>query len=114
MPASASADPNQQQDLNISDALHYIDTIKTMYRDKPEVYTGFLDIMKDFKSQAIDTNAVISRVAALFRDNPMLIHEFGAFLPRGYTVRISDDGGSGGVTVIITTPQGTTVVPVQI
>ena len=38
--------------LNVTDALSYLDAVKVQFQDKPEVYNQFLDIMKDFKSQA--------------------------------------------------------------
>jgi hypothetical protein len=38
--------------LNVTDALSYLDAVKVQFNDKPEVYNRFLDIMKDFKSQA--------------------------------------------------------------
>lgn len=38
--------------LNVTDALSYLDAVKVQFQDKPDVYNHFLDIMKDFKSQA--------------------------------------------------------------
>jgi paired amphipathic helix protein Sin3a len=34
------------------DALSYLDQVKVQFSDQPDVYNRFLDIMKDFKSQA--------------------------------------------------------------
>lgn len=34
------------------DALTYLDQVKLKFSDHPDVYNRFLDIMKDFKSQA--------------------------------------------------------------
>ena len=36
--------------LNVTDALGYLDAVKSQFQDKPDVYNQFLDIMKDFKS----------------------------------------------------------------
>ena len=36
----------------IQDALSYLDQVKVRFVDQPDVYNRFLDIMKDFKSQA--------------------------------------------------------------
>lgn len=36
----------------IQDALSYLDQVKVRFVDHPDVYNRFLDIMKDFKSQA--------------------------------------------------------------
>lgn len=38
--------------LNVKDALTYLDQVKVKFADQPEVYNRFLDIMKEFKSQA--------------------------------------------------------------
>lgn len=37
--------------LNVTDALSYLDAVKVQFHDRPDVYNVFLDIMKDFKSQ---------------------------------------------------------------
>ncbi len=37
--------------LNVTDALSYLDAVKHQFHDRPDVYNRFLDIMKDFKSQ---------------------------------------------------------------
>lgn len=36
----------------LKDALSYLDQVKVQFADQPDVYNRFLDIMKDFKSQA--------------------------------------------------------------
>lgn len=36
--------------LNVTDALSYLDAVKQQFHDRPDVYNNFLDIMKDFKS----------------------------------------------------------------
>lgn len=38
--------------LFTQDALSYLDQVKVRFADQPDVYNRFLDIMKDFKSQA--------------------------------------------------------------
>lgn len=40
--------------LNVTDALSYLDAVKRQFEDRPDVYNKFLDIMKDFKSQMYD------------------------------------------------------------
>lgn len=42
---------SQNRQLNVKDALTYLDQVKIQFSDRPEVYNRFLDIMKDFKSQ---------------------------------------------------------------
>jgi len=47
--------------------------VKMEFSDKPEIYNEFLDIMKNFKAQEIDTPGVIQRVSTLFRGYNKLI-----------------------------------------
>ncbi|EKM61386.1 uncharacterized protein PHACADRAFT_134990 [Phanerochaete carnosa HHB-10118-sp] len=100
-----SPDAGMARPLNVSDALGYLDAVKVQFQDKPDVYNHFLDIMKDFKSQAIDTPGVIHRVSTLFQGNPTLIQGFNTFLPPGYRIELSSDPRNlNGITV--TTPTG--------
>jgi len=50
-PVSYTEAQSVDRPLNVSDALSYLDAVKTQFQDQPEVYNHFLDIMKDFKSQ---------------------------------------------------------------
>ncbi|KAL3998087.1 Sin3 co-repressor family protein [Acanthocheilonema viteae] len=86
--------------LRVEDALCYLDQVKQQFADAPDVYINFLDVMKDFKSQAIDTPGVIKRVSRLFRGRPNLIIAFNTFLPPGFDVSVD------GIKVIITEPNG--------
>lgn len=45
---SVSTDSRQ---LNVHDALGYLDAVKNKFQTNPDVYNDFLEIMKDFKSQ---------------------------------------------------------------
>ncbi|KAK9768683.1 hypothetical protein K7432_000515 [Basidiobolus ranarum] len=92
--------------LNVRDALSYLDQVKIQFHDQPDVYNRFLDIMKDFKSQAIDTPGVIDRVSNLFRGHPSLISGFNTFLPPGYRIEISPNAHDPH-NVRVTTPNGT-------
>ncbi len=99
----------------VKDALGYLEKVKNKFASKPHVYNQFLDIMKDFKSQAyvlfffvfrfraviliahlmsrmlvssIDTEGVILRVKQLFKGNRNLILGFNQFLPPGYKIEM--------------------------
>jgi paired amphipathic helix protein Sin3a len=41
----------EERQLNVTDALSYLDAVKVQFGDRPDVYNHFLDIMKDFKGQ---------------------------------------------------------------
>ncbi|KAF9567836.1 hypothetical protein CPC08DRAFT_680594 [Agrocybe pediades] len=99
--------PDTGRPLNVTDALTYLDAVKNQFNDNPDVYNQFLDIMKDFKSQLIDTPGVIQRVSRLFHGNPYLIQGFNTFLPMGYRIDVSADPLDPN-TITVTTPLGTT------
>ncbi|KAL4073700.1 hypothetical protein J3A83DRAFT_4090896 [Scleroderma citrinum] len=94
--------------LNVADALSYLDAVKIQFHDQPEVYNHFLDIMKDFKSQLIDTPGVIRRVSQLFSGHPALIQGFNTFLPAGYRIECSSDPQQS-TFITVTTPSGTVI-----
>ncbi|TPX40757.1 hypothetical protein SeMB42_g05890 [Synchytrium endobioticum] len=82
---------SQYRPLNVKDALSYLDQVKNQFGDQPDVYNRFLDIMKEFKSQSIDTPGVINRVSSLFRGHSNLITGFNTFLPPGYRIEATND-----------------------
>lgn len=96
--------------LNVKDALSYLDQVKIQFYNQADVYNNFLDIMKDFKLQSIDTPGVIDRVSNLFRGHPNLIQGFNTFLPPGYRIECSLDPSDPN-PIRVTTPTGTTTRP---
>uniref|UniRef100_A0A8C9VUF6 Paired amphipathic helix protein Sin3b n=1 Tax=Scleropages formosus TaxID=113540 RepID=A0A8C9VUF6_SCLFO len=78
--------------LQVEDALSYLDQVKIRFGNDPGIYNKFLDIMKEFKSQSIDTPGVINRVSQLFHGHPDLVLGFNAFLPPGYRIEIPKNG----------------------
>jgi paired amphipathic helix protein Sin3a len=98
-PPAASAPPAPQpapparggmRELRVEDALLYLDDVKREFGDRPRVYNEFLAIMKNFKSQEVDTPGVIARVSTLFRGYNNLILGFNKFLPDGYKISLED------------------------
>lgn len=129
--AAYTSDVSQQRtgdgkQLDVSDALSYLDAVRQQFHDRPDVYNHFLDIMKDFKSQqyvyafwnvaspnrifllSIDTPGVIERVSTLFSGHPILIQGFNTFLPVGYRIECSFDAQDTNL-ITVTTPSGTTI-----
>ncbi|CAA6665487.1 unnamed protein product [Spirodela intermedia] len=76
------------QKLTTNDALAYLKDVKEIFQDKREKYDEFLEVMKDFKAQRIDTAGVIERVKDLFRGHRNLILGFNTFLPKGYEITL--------------------------
>lgn len=79
------------QKLTTNDALMYLKDVKDMFLDKKEKYAEFLDIMKDFKAQRVDTTGVIARVKELFKGHRKLILGFNTFLPKGFEITLSQE-----------------------
>ncbi|KAG0215110.1 Transcriptional regulatory protein sin3 [Mortierella sp. GBA30] len=106
-PGSASSASSNYRPLNVRDALSYLDQVKVQFQDQPDVYNRFLDIMKDFKSQNIDTPGVIERVSTLFKGHPTLISGFNTFLPPGYRIECLSSATEANM-IRVTTPSGHT------
>ncbi|KAF9585998.1 Transcriptional regulatory protein sin3 [Lunasporangiospora selenospora] len=105
-----SAQASNYRPLNVRDALSYLDQVKVQFQDHPDVYNRFLDIMKDFKSQNIDTPGVIERVSTLFKGHPTLISGFNTFLPPGYRIECLSSSSDTNM-IRVTTPSGHTTTP---
>ncbi|XP_028090187.1 paired amphipathic helix protein Sin3-like 4 isoform X2 [Camellia sinensis] len=76
------------QKLTTNDALAYLKAVKDIFQDKRDKYDEFLEVMKGFKAQRIDTAGVILRVKDLFKGHRDLILGFNAFLPKGYEITL--------------------------
>jgi paired amphipathic helix protein Sin3a len=83
--AQAGAAPGYRQG-KLENALEFLDQVKAQFAKQPRVYNQFLDIMKDFKTQSIDTPGVIARVSELFKGHKHLILGFNTFLPPGWKI----------------------------
>lgn len=105
-----SSSSSAYRPLNVKDALSYLDQVKIQFYNQADVYNNFLDIMKDFKLQSIDTPGVIDRVSNLFSGHPNLIQGFNTFLPPGYRIECSLDPSDPN-PIRVTTPTGTTTRP---
>ncbi|XP_074602037.1 SIN3 transcription regulator family member A [Brevipalpus obovatus] len=108
-PSSSPANQQGQfQRLKVEDALSYLDKVKFKFNNQPQVYNDFLDIMKEFKSQSIDTPGVIQRVSTLFRGHPELIVGFNTFLPPGYKIEMQSND-----QVNVSMPSSTSILIIQ-
>ncbi|XVE84974.1 hypothetical protein DITRI_Ditri17bG0054700 [Diplodiscus trichospermus] len=76
------------QKLTTNDALTYLKAVKDIFHERREKYDDFLEVMKDFKAQRIDTAGVIARVKDLFKGHRDLILGFNTFLPKGYEITL--------------------------
>lgn len=76
------------QKLTTNDALAYLKAVKDIFEHNREKYDDFLEVMKDFKAQRIDTVGVIARVKELFKGYRQLILGFNTFLPKGFEITL--------------------------
>ena len=86
---NSTHDASSTRQLKVEDALAYLDKVKTQFINNPSVYNKFLEIMKNFKAQTIDTPGVIQRVSDLFQGHDNLILGFNTFLPPGFKIEVS-------------------------
>jgi hypothetical protein len=113
-PRSNMSDPNFHDSVSIqpilNDALSYLDQVQAHYIEQPDVYKHFLDIMKDFKSGAIDTPGIMARVCHILAGNAQLINRFNTFLPTGYLLETGPEAGFDDPDIVrVTTPMSTTI-----
>ncbi|KAK9865821.1 hypothetical protein WJX84_003538 [Apatococcus fuscideae] len=87
MPPVGPMMPGQGR-LTTSDALSYLRNVKVKFQDRKDIYDTFLEIMKEFKAQRINTEGVIERVKELFAGHRELILGFNTFLPKGYEITL--------------------------
>ena len=90
------------RELKVEDALLYLDQVKMEFGDKPEIYNEFLDIMKNFKAQKIDTPSVIQRIKRLFAGSTKLILGFNTFLPAAQLAKLGGERNSEDLAFVIT------------
>ena len=69
------ANPTQEM------ALEYVRQVKNEFRDQPEVYRRFIDILHGWKNKTFDMSGAVRNVAELFAGHTQLISGFNTFLP---------------------------------
>ncbi|XP_018457757.1 paired amphipathic helix protein Sin3-like 5 [Raphanus sativus] len=89
-PLTIGGGGNMGGGLTTGDALSYLKAVKDMFQDKKDKYDTFLEVMKDFKAQRVDTNGVIARVRELFKGYDDLLLGFNTFLPKGYKITLPE------------------------
>ncbi|PKU86920.1 Paired amphipathic helix protein Sin3-like 5 [Dendrobium catenatum] len=87
----ASDTDTSAQKLTTSDALAYLKCVKDLFKDNKEKYNEFLEVMRGFKSQRINTYEVIMKVQELFKGHSDLILGFSKFLPNGYKIKVPEE-----------------------
>ncbi|KAI8882603.1 PAH2 domain-containing protein [Backusella circina FSU 941] len=91
MKEKLSETKQEAKNLDVKDAVGYLEQVKSSYENEPQIYSHFLDIMNDFRSEKINTSQVLERVTLLFRGKPYLIRNFLMFLPPGHVLDVSPE-----------------------
>ena len=85
--AVASGETESRRELIArTDVEEFLDRVKDTFKNTPEVYNDFLDVMKAVEREKINTAAVIDRVCHLLHGYQGLIRQFGKFLPAGHPI----------------------------
>ena len=79
---------SNKEKLTQKDAIKYLTEVKERFKEKPNVYNKFLDIMKKFRMNKIDTQGVVDLVKTLFKGHKDLLLGFNTFVPSGYEIRV--------------------------
>lgn len=90
-PDADAAEGGNYRELKVEDVLAYLEQVKTQFIDSPHVYCHFLNIMKGFKAQTLDTTDVVEHVSHTFCRHHELILGFRIFLPSWYSIELRED-----------------------
>ncbi|EFJ30442.1 hypothetical protein SELMODRAFT_440352 [Selaginella moellendorffii] len=86
-----AGESSEQPRLTTEDAMLYLKAVKEKFKDDNGKYAEFLEVMKDFKAQRIDTSGVIAKVKDLFKGHNKLILGFNTFLPKNYQIVLPEE-----------------------
>ncbi|AQK79686.1 paired amphipathic helix protein Sin3-like 5 isoform X2 [Zea mays] len=89
-PPPAQGNGSGSGSLTTRDALAYLKAVKDKFQEKRHTYEQFIQVMRDFKSDRLDSTGVIARVKTIFHGYPDLILGFNAFLPKEHAIRPLD------------------------
>ncbi|ELQ75222.1 Histone deacetylase complex, SIN3 component, partial [Trachipleistophora hominis] len=76
----------KKEDLNLNDAISFLETVKTVFADDPSIYDSFLEVMRDYKHGKIDAGGVVRAATTLFKGKPDILEGFNDFLPPEYKI----------------------------
>ena len=86
----------QQQQTDNAAAVYFLGQVKSKYAgENQKTYAAFLDLMKNYNSQRIETREVVAQVSELFRDAPELVEGFEQFLPPEYRAALQRHAALG-------------------
>ncbi|KAM5465908.1 hypothetical protein MauCBS54593_006155 [Microsporum audouinii] len=71
----------QELPITLNKAYSYLIQVRAQFINQLDIYSTFLDILKDSNDRVIGIRSVVSRVSKLFAGHPRLIQGFNLFLP---------------------------------
>jgi len=81
------------QDPTLRGALNFVDRVKARFKDRPELWEKFEDILMESHNQNIEIPDVEERILELFDGQPDLMQGISVFLPSRH--RLEDSTGEG-------------------
>lgn len=98
--------------VSADNAVHYLEHLKSQLECRPVNYNRFLDVMKEFKAQTINTAETIERVVNLLSGYRVLLLGFNEFLPPGYEIQVLETE-QGMLSTSFTGPSGVSQLSVE-
>ncbi|KAL6942472.1 hypothetical protein ACO0QE_003647 [Hanseniaspora vineae] len=72
---------NSNGDVEFSQAINYVNKIKTRFQSQPDIYKKFLEILQTYQREQKPIREVYEQVTVLFQNAPDLLDDFKKFLP---------------------------------
>jgi len=93
-PQPMASGPDKKQLKEVIETLKYISQIKREFKNDPQSYENFLNMLLYSQSKDADIMRVIDQLSTLFQEKKQLLLGFCEFLPKGYEIEIPKSGGS--------------------
>ncbi|WAO95821.1 C3H1-type domain-containing protein [Fusarium falciforme] len=68
--------------VELGDALGFLDKVGNRFRDKPEAYEEFIEILQTYKRERTPIQDTYAQISVLFESAPDLLEDFKQFLPK--------------------------------
>ena len=72
--------------MRFADAIQLVNLIRVEFRQQPQHYRSFVNILHDYKQRRIGIDEFVNRINVLFRGHAGLLDLISLWLPHGYRV----------------------------
>ncbi|KAJ3444974.1 sin3b-related [Anaeramoeba flamelloides] len=83
---------SKEEELN--QAIEYFNQVKKYFKNQPENFSKFKELMRDFKDEKIPTKIMVTKIMTMFQGNYDLVLKFNIFLPPSDQFRSSQKNGT--------------------